>query len=136
MSLLVVGSVAFDSVETPTAKRDNVVGGSATFFSYAAGYFTPVSLVAEVGEDWPAEHTKLLETQQINTTGLRVVPGAKSEAETWWACRRTRVAWLAVGSEVTARPPERRTRCMSADFAADSRSIAPVELHGFSDGLY
>jgi sugar/nucleoside kinase (ribokinase family) len=78
MSLLVVGSVAFDSVETPTARRDNVVGGSATFFSYAAGYFTPVSLVAEVGDDWPAEHTNLLETQQINTTGLRVVPGAKT----------------------------------------------------------
>jgi len=78
MSLLVVGSVAFDSVETPTAKRDNVVGGSATFFSYAAGYFTPVSLVAEVGEDWPAEHTKLLETQQVDTKGLRVVPGAKT----------------------------------------------------------
>ncbi|MCE9605856.1 MAG: sugar kinase [Planctomycetia bacterium] len=78
MSLLVVGSVAFDSVETPTAKRDNVVGGSATFFSYAAGYFTPVSLVAEVGEDWPEEHTKLLRSQQVNTDGLRVVPGAKT----------------------------------------------------------
>lgn len=78
MSLLVVGSVAFDSVETPTAKRDNVVGGSATFFSYAAGYFTPLSLVAEVGEDWPAEHTKLLQGQQVNTEGLRVVPGAKT----------------------------------------------------------
>lgn len=78
MSLLVVGSVAFDSVETPTAKRDNVVGGSATFFSYAAGYFTPLSLVAEVGDDWPVEHTRLLQSQQVNTNGLRVVPGAKT----------------------------------------------------------
>lgn len=78
MSLLVVGSVALDSVETPTAKRDNVLGGSATFFSYAASYFTQVKLVGEVGEDWPAEHTKLLESRQIDTSGLRVVPGAKT----------------------------------------------------------
>ena len=59
MSLLVVGSVALDSVETPTAKRDNVLGGSAVFFSYAASYFTPVRLVGVVGDDWPSEHTAL-----------------------------------------------------------------------------
>ena len=46
MSLLVVGSVAFDSVETPSASRDHVLGGSAVYFSYAASYFTPVRLVA------------------------------------------------------------------------------------------
>lgn len=78
MSLLVVGSVAFDSVETPTEKRDNVLGGSAVFFSYAASYFTPVKLVGVVGEDWPSEHTRLLEGQKIDTTGLQVVPGAKT----------------------------------------------------------
>ena len=50
MSLLVVGSVALDSVETPTEKRDNVLGGSAVFFSYAASYFTDVRLVGVVGE--------------------------------------------------------------------------------------
>ena len=60
MSLLVVGSIAFDSVETPTDRRDNVIGGSATYFSYAASYFTPVNLVGVVGEDWPAEHPALL----------------------------------------------------------------------------
>ena len=60
MPLLVVGSVALDSVETPTETRDNVLGGSAVFFSYAASYFTPVRLVGVVGEDWPAEHTELL----------------------------------------------------------------------------
>ena len=78
MSLLVVGSIALDSVETPTAKRDNVLGGSAVFFSYAASYFTQVSLVGVVGEDWPGEHTKLLESRRINTAGLQVVPGAKT----------------------------------------------------------
>src|SRR6185295_20130165 len=75
MSLLVVGSIAFDSVETPTEKRDNVLGGSAVFFSWAASYFTRVRLVGVVGQDWPAEHTALLTKQGIDTSGLHVEPG-------------------------------------------------------------
>lgn len=78
MSLLVVGSVAFDSVETPSETRENVLGGSATFFSYAASYFSPVRLVGVVGEDWPPEHTEILKKQGIDTSGLVVVPGAKT----------------------------------------------------------
>lgn len=78
MSLLVVGSVAFDSVETPTERRENVLGGSATFFSYAASFFTPVRLVAAVGEDWPAEHTKLLKDRGIDTSGLATIKGGKT----------------------------------------------------------
>jgi sugar/nucleoside kinase (ribokinase family) len=78
MSLLVVGSVALDSVETPTAKRDNVLGGSAVFFSYAASYFTDVRLVGVVGEDWPGEHSELLKKQKIDVSGLQVIPGAKT----------------------------------------------------------
>jgi len=78
MSLLVVGSVAFDSVETPTERHENVLGGSATFFSYAASFFTPVQLVAAVGEDWPAEHTKLLTDRGIDCSGLETVKGGKT----------------------------------------------------------
>src|SRR5438477_5656662 len=78
MSLLVVGSVAFDSVETPTQTRENVLGGSAVFFSYAASYFSKVRLVGVVGDDWPREHTALLEQQGIDTTGLHVMPGGKT----------------------------------------------------------
>jgi sugar/nucleoside kinase (ribokinase family) len=78
MPLVVVGSVAFDSVETPTQKRDNVLGGSAVFFSYAASYFTSVRLAGVVGEDWPAEHTALLQKRNIDTAGLQVVPGGKT----------------------------------------------------------
>ena len=78
MSLLVVGSVALDSVETPTARRDDVLGGSAVYFSYAASYFSQVHLVGVVGEDWPAEHTALLAKRDIDTSGLRVVPGSKT----------------------------------------------------------
>jgi sugar/nucleoside kinase (ribokinase family) len=78
MPLLVVGSVALDSIETPTARRDNVLGGSAVHFSYAASFFTPVRLVGVVGEDWPAEHTKLLQDKGIDTSGLQVVAGGKT----------------------------------------------------------
>ncbi len=78
MPLLVVGSVAFDTVETPTETRENVLGGSAVFFSYAASYFSSVRLVGPVGEDWPEEHTRLLQQQGIDTTGLQVVPGGKT----------------------------------------------------------
>jgi sugar/nucleoside kinase (ribokinase family) len=78
MSLLVVGSVAFDSVETPTASRDRVLGGSAVYFSYAASYFTKVHLVGVVGDDWPDAHTQLLASRQIDTAGLHVQKGAKT----------------------------------------------------------
>lgn len=78
MPLLVVGSIALDSVQTPSATRDDVLGGSATFFSYAASYFTPVKLVGVVGDDWPPEHTALLQGRGVNTAGLQVVPGAKT----------------------------------------------------------
>lgn len=78
MPLLVVGSVAFDSVETPTTKRERVLGGSAVFFSYSASFFAPVRLVGVVGEDWPAEHSELLQKRNIDTRGLHVVKGGKT----------------------------------------------------------
>lgn len=78
MPLLVVGSVALDSVQTPTAQRDDVLGGSAVYFSYAASYFTSVRLVGVVGDDWPPQHTELLNQRKIDTTGLQVVKGAKT----------------------------------------------------------
>ncbi len=78
MSLLVVGSVALDTVETPREKRENLLGGSAAYFSYAASYFTSVRLVSVVGEDWPAEHTELLRSRGIDTGAMQVVAGAKT----------------------------------------------------------
>ena len=70
MSLLVVGSVAFDSVKTPFGVRDDILGGSATYFSTAASYFTDVSLVAVVGEDFPEHHINFLKSRGINVEGL------------------------------------------------------------------
>jgi sugar/nucleoside kinase (ribokinase family) len=78
MPLLVVGSVAIDNVETPQARRDRLLGGSATHFSYAASFFTEVQLVGVVGEDWPAEHTELFKRRGIDTSGLHVVRGGKT----------------------------------------------------------
>ena len=70
MSLLAVGSVAFDGVETPFGKRDRVLGGSATFFSTSASNFTPVRLVAVVGNDFPEEHIDFLKSRKVDTSGL------------------------------------------------------------------
>jgi sugar/nucleoside kinase (ribokinase family) len=78
MSLLVVGSVAFDSILTPTDHRERVIGGSAVYFSYAASYFTPVMLVGVVGDDWPEANTQLLAQRRIDMAGLQRIAGGKT----------------------------------------------------------
>ncbi|MGE0757279.1 MAG: PfkB family carbohydrate kinase [Pirellulaceae bacterium] len=65
-------------MQTPSDAREDVLGGSAVFFSYAASYFTPVKLVSVVGEDWPPQHTELLRRRGIDTTGLEVKRGAQT----------------------------------------------------------
>lgn len=75
MSLLVVGSVAFDTITTPFGKAKEALGGSATYFSYAASFFTPVQLVAVVGTDFPTARIKMLQDKGISTDGLEVVDG-------------------------------------------------------------
>jgi sugar/nucleoside kinase (ribokinase family) len=70
MSILVVGSVAIDSVETPFGRGDNVLGGSATYFATSASFFTGVNLVAVVGDDFPQEHLDFLSSRNIDLTGL------------------------------------------------------------------
>ena len=75
MGIVVVGTVAFDTVETPFGRGENVLGGSATYFSTSASFFTDVSLVAVVGEDFPEEHVQFLQSRDINTDGLQRIPG-------------------------------------------------------------
>lgn len=70
MSILVVGSVAFDSIETPFGKVDNVLGGSAVYFSTSASFFADVKLVAVVGDDFPQEHIDFLSSRNIDLRGL------------------------------------------------------------------
>jgi sugar/nucleoside kinase (ribokinase family) len=73
--LLVVGSVALDSVQTPFGQVTEALGGSATYFSYAASFFTPVSVVAVVGEDFPGTHLDLLKRRGVDLSGLQVTGG-------------------------------------------------------------
>jgi sugar/nucleoside kinase (ribokinase family) len=75
MSLLAVGSVALDSVETPFGRREEVLGGSASFFSVCASFFGPVRLVAVVGEDFPEQHLQFLAGRGIDLAGLSRRPG-------------------------------------------------------------
>lgn len=75
MGVLVVGSVALDSVQTPFGTVRDALGGSATFFSVAAGYFTRVAVVAVVGDDFPEEHISFLKGRGIDTAGLTVEDG-------------------------------------------------------------
>ncbi len=74
-SVLVVGSVAFDDVETPFGKRDGSLGGSAIFFSIAASHFTEVRIVGVAGSDYPQEAIALLEERNIDTRGLEIKEG-------------------------------------------------------------
>ncbi len=75
MSLLVVGSVAYDSVQTPTGRRDRALGGSAVYFSLAASYLTDVSLVGVVGEDFDSSDVELLKAHDVDLSGLERVEG-------------------------------------------------------------
>ena len=76
--LVVVGSVALDSVKTPFGKVTEALGGSATYFSYAASFFTQVRVVGAVGNDFPREHLELLSGRGVDVTALEVLPGQKT----------------------------------------------------------
>ena len=75
LTLLVVGSVALDSVKTPFGEAEEVLGGSATYFAVAASYFTQVNLVAVIGEDFPPEYLEVLKKRKINLDGLEQTGG-------------------------------------------------------------
>lgn len=79
MGLLIVGSIALDSVETPFDKIENALGGSTTYISLASSYFThPVHIVGVVGEDFPQQYIEMLENHEIDTEGLQIIEGGKT----------------------------------------------------------
>src|SRR6476469_9301286 len=78
MSPIVVGSVAYDGVETPHGKVDRMLGGAATYISLSASYFTPVKIVAVVGDDFAQEDVDLLASRKIDLQGLERVAGGKT----------------------------------------------------------
>ncbi|MCX5654920.1 MAG: PfkB family carbohydrate kinase [Planctomycetota bacterium] len=127
-SLLVVGSIALDTLRTPFGEAKDELGGAATFFSVVASFFVPVRLVGVVGEDFPKEFLRVFDSRRIDTAGLEVVPGGKTfrwhgsyqgamnEAKTEYVAlnvlgdfrpsipknfRDTRLVFLANGSPVT-----------------------------------
>ena len=78
MSLLVTGTIGIDTVESPHGKAENVLGGSAAYFAFAASLLTPVRLVGVVGEDFPQPFLDLFEGRRIDTAGLEVRAGSKT----------------------------------------------------------
>src|SRR5947199_592433 len=78
MSLLVTGSIGIDTVETPFGKRDDVIGGSAVYFSYASSFFTSVRLVGVVGDDCPKSFLEIFNGRDIDASGLEVRKGSKT----------------------------------------------------------
>ena len=84
MSILVVGSVAIDSVKTPFGNRPEALGGSATYFSMAASFFAKVNIVATVGEDFPKKYISLFKSRSIGTEGLHVAKGKTFRWKGWY----------------------------------------------------
>lgn len=83
MSLLVVGTVAFDAIETPFGKTDKILGGAATYISLAASYYTKnINLISVVGGDFPSEHVAMLNKHNVNTDGLQIL---KDQKTFFWA---------------------------------------------------
>ena len=78
MSILIVGTVAFDSIQTPFGRAERCLGGSATYFSLAASFFTAVDLIAVVGEDFSDDDMAVFRGRSINARGLQRVAGAKT----------------------------------------------------------
>ena len=78
MSLVIVGSVAFDTIETPWERKEKIIGGSCTYCSLAASYFTRPKIVAVVGEDFPKATIDLFKKRSIDLKGLKIVPGGKT----------------------------------------------------------
>ena len=74
-AILVVGSVGYDTITTPKGQRQNILGGSANYFSLAASLYAPVRVVGVVGSDYQAEHRGWLEERQVDLSGLQQVPG-------------------------------------------------------------
>lgn len=79
MSVLVVGTVAFDAIETPFGKTDKILGGAGTYISLAASYFTKnINMVSVVGDDFPKENLEMLQSHGVNTDGVQVIEGEKT----------------------------------------------------------
>ncbi len=110
MSVLVVGSLALDTIKTPIEEHADLLGGSASYAAVAASFFAPVNLVGIVGDDFPREHLDLLASRRIDLAGLQIVPGKtfRWSGEYMWDLntRETRSVELNVFENFTPQLPE------------------------------
>lgn len=110
MSVLVVGSIALDTVKTPVEEHADLLGGSASFGAVSASFFSPVNMVGIVGTDFPKPHLELFEKRKIDTTGLQVVEGKtfRWSGEYLWDMnsRETRSVALNVFETFTPKLPD------------------------------
>jgi sugar/nucleoside kinase (ribokinase family) len=132
MSLLVTGSIGIDTVETPLGKREELIGGSAVYFSYAASFFTPVRLVGVVGEDCPPALLKVFEGLEaegkgfpVDTSGLEVRKGSKTFR---WSGSYVRDMNAAITVEVDLNVLAERAAPIPAHFQ-DSRYVFLANTH-------
>ncbi len=110
MSVLIVGSIALDDIKTPLEEHQNLLGGSASYGSVSASFFSPVNLVGIVGEDFPQAHIDLFKSRNIDLGGLQIVPGEtfRWSGEYMWDLntRETRSVALNVFEHFTPNLPE------------------------------
>lgn len=110
MSVLIVGSIALDDIKTPLEEHQNLLGGSASYGSVSASFFSPVNLVGIVGEDFPKEHIELFKSRKVDLDGLQIVPGEtfRWSGEYMWDLntRETRSVALNVFEHFTPKLPE------------------------------
>ena len=78
MSLVVVGSMAFDAIETPFGKSDKIIGGAATYIAWCASNFTPVKQISVVGGDFDQKHLDLLNSKGLNTSSIEIISKGKT----------------------------------------------------------
>ncbi len=111
MSVLVVGSIALDTIKTPVEEHADLLGGSASYAAVAASFSAPVDFVGVVGEDFPEEHIELLKSRNIDVEGLQIVPGKtfRWSGEYMWDLntRETRSVELNVFEHFEPTLPER-----------------------------
>jgi sugar/nucleoside kinase (ribokinase family) len=135
MSVLIVGSVALDSIKTPQAQHPRLLGGSASYASVAASFFAPVKMIGIVGDDFPAACLRLYKKHKIDLEGLQVVAGKtfhwSGEYETNMDNRRTLKTELGVFETFTPRLP---VSCQKSEFVLLA-NIAPVLQHHVLDQM-
>src|SRR5256714_944132 len=130
MSVLIVGSTALDSIKTPKGENPRLLGGSASYASVAASFFSPVKLVGVVGEDFPKRYVQLYKRHRIDLEGLQILPGTtfhwSGEYEANMNNRRTLLTELGVFETFTPTLPKPH---QNAEYVLLANIAPTLQLH-------